>query len=76
MEAYRSRLVKRGPKGTEALYRVLALVMEKVVVDPDMLDGKIGRLTDAIRKKCPEITVSEPTPSRPNLAESSSSPLH
>ncbi|THU76634.1 hypothetical protein K435DRAFT_813216 [Dendrothele bispora CBS 962.96] len=50
MEAYRSRLVKRGPKGTEALYRVLAHVMEKVVAAPDMLDGKIGRLTDAIRK--------------------------
>ncbi|THV00895.1 hypothetical protein K435DRAFT_854278 [Dendrothele bispora CBS 962.96] len=74
MEAYRSRLVKRGPKGTETPYRVLAYVMEKVVVAPDMLDGKIGRLTDAIRKKCLEITVSEPTPSRPNPAESSSSP--
>ncbi|THU79198.1 hypothetical protein K435DRAFT_875758 [Dendrothele bispora CBS 962.96] len=70
MEAYQSRLVKRGPKGTEALYRVLAHVMEKVVVVPDMLDGKIGRVIDAIKGRCQEITVSEPTPSSPNLAES------
>ncbi|THV01161.1 hypothetical protein K435DRAFT_854016 [Dendrothele bispora CBS 962.96] len=75
MEAYQSRLVKRGPKGTEALYRVLAHVTEKVVVVPDMLDGKIGRVIDAIKGRCPEITVSEPTPPNPNLAESSSSPL-
>ncbi|THU86808.1 hypothetical protein K435DRAFT_804811 [Dendrothele bispora CBS 962.96] len=69
-------LIQKRPTETMEAYRsrVLAYVMEKVVVAPDMLDGKIGRLTDAIRKKCLEITVSEPTPSRPNPAESSSSP--
>jgi hypothetical protein len=41
-------VVKRGKKGTEALYRALAHVMEKVVFDPEMLDGKILCLNSAI----------------------------
>jgi hypothetical protein len=44
------KLVKKGPKGTAALYKVLAHVMEHVV-DPIMLDGKIMRLVDAIHQK-------------------------
>jgi hypothetical protein len=49
-ETYVDKLVKCGPKGTEALYRVLAHVMENVI-DPVMLDGKIMRIVQAIYEK-------------------------
>ncbi|THU78628.1 hypothetical protein K435DRAFT_887023 [Dendrothele bispora CBS 962.96] len=64
-EEYNARLVKGGKKGTEALYRALAHVMEKVVFDPDMLEGKVLRLNGAILATCPGIgnePVSSPPP--------------
>ncbi|THU75494.1 hypothetical protein K435DRAFT_880722, partial [Dendrothele bispora CBS 962.96] len=69
VEVYESRLVKGGKKGTRALYRVLAHVMENVVINPDMLDGKIERVIGAIKSRCPEVTTpSAPVPSVPEAA--------
>ncbi|KAK7461138.1 hypothetical protein VKT23_009065 [Stygiomarasmius scandens] len=50
-QQYVDKVVKYGKKGTEALYRALAHVMEHVVMDPDMLEGKIDRIIAAIEKK-------------------------
>ncbi|KAK7441373.1 hypothetical protein VKT23_016620 [Stygiomarasmius scandens] len=50
-QEYLDKVVKSGKKGTEALYRAFAHVMEHVVMDPDMLEGKIDRIIAAIEKK-------------------------
>jgi hypothetical protein len=50
-EEYNDRVVKGGEKGTRALYSALAHVMEKVVFDADMLEGKIMRVIEAVKTK-------------------------
>jgi hypothetical protein len=50
-EDFEKKLVKKGEFGTVALYKALVHVGDNVVMDPEMLDGKIGRVINAIKNR-------------------------